>query len=132
MATSPLLGGERAPTQAKGRDVEALGPSDSSDSGSDIQGELDLYPDSDLENHLSITPGHASDSDAGGTGERGAALPESDVREGDDIAPDQIRSLADEADETELSGIDAELAAIDDLAIDEDSDEEPPAEEDVA
>ena len=101
MATSPLLGGERAATQAKGRDVEALGPSDSSDSGSDVQGQLDLYPDSDLENHLSITPGRDSDSDSGGTGERGAALPESDVREGDDISPDQIRSLADEADQDE-------------------------------
>jgi hypothetical protein len=132
MATSPLLGGERAATQAKGRDVEALGPSDSSDSGSDVQGELDLYPDSDLEKHLSITPGRDSDSDAGGTGERGAALPESDVREGDDIAPDQIRSLADEAEDAELPGIEAELSAVDDLAIDEDSDEEPPPEEDVA
>jgi hypothetical protein len=132
MATSPLLGGERAPTQAKGRDVEALGPSDSSDSGSDVQGELDLYPDSDLENHLSITPGRDSDSDAGGTGERGAALPESDVREGDDIAPDQIRSLADEA-AAEQASFDAELSAVDDLAIDETSDEaEPPDEEDTA
>ena len=132
MATSPLLGGERAPTQAKGRDVEALGPSDSSDSGSDVQGELDLYPDSDLENHLSITPGRDSDSDSGGTGERGAAVPESDVREGDDIAPDQIRSLADEAADEQAS-LDAELSAVDELAIDETSDEdEPPDEEDAA
>ena len=129
MATSPLLGGERAPTQAKGRDVEALGPSDSSDSGSDVQGELDLYPDSDLENHLSITPGRDSDSDAGGTGERGAALPESDVREGDDIAPDQIRSLADEADDEDQAAIDSDLSTVDDLAVDESSDEESPGED---
>src|SRR6185369_1977776 len=98
MATSPLLGGERAPTQAPGRDVDLLGPSDRSDSGSDVQGELDLYPDSDLENHLSITPGRGSDSDAGGTGERGAALPESDVREGDDILPDHVNTLSDQAE----------------------------------
>ncbi|HMC14701.1 MAG TPA: hypothetical protein VKI18_03650, partial [Albitalea sp.] len=101
MATSPLLGGERAPIQAPGRDVDSLGPSDRSDSGSDVQGELDLYPDSDLENHLSITPGRGSDSDSGGTGERGGALPESDVREGDDILPDQVSTLSDEAEAEE-------------------------------
>ena len=121
MATSPLLGGERAPTQAPGRDVDLLGPSDRSDSGSDVQGELDLYPDSDLENHLSITPGRGSDSDAGGTGERGAALPESDVREGDDILPDQVRTLSGEAEAEEASQPDLEL---EDLA-----DEEPLAED---
>jgi hypothetical protein len=114
MATSPLLGGERAPTQAPGRDVDSLGPSDRSDSGSDVQGELDLYPDSDLENHLSVTPGRGSDSDSGGTGERGAALPESDVREGDDILPDQVITLSDEAEaEADLDqpGLDLEELA---------------------
>ena len=124
MATSPLLGGERAPTQAPGRDVESLGPSDRSDSGSDVQGELDLYPDSDLENHLSITPGRGSDSDAGGTGERGAALPESDVREGDDILPDQVHTLSDEAEaeaDLDQAGLDLEeLADEEDEGGDED------------
>ena len=123
MATSPLLGGERAPTQAPGRDVESLGPSDRSDSGSDVQGELDLYPDSDLENHLSITPGRGSDSDAGGTGERGAALPESDVREGDDILPDQVTTLPDEAEaESDLDqpGLDLEELADEEEGDDED------------
>ena len=121
MATSPLLGGERAPTQAPGRDLESLGPSDSSDSGSDVQGQLDLYPDSDLERHIGITPGPDNDSDSGGTGERGAAVPESDVREGDDISPDRIRSLTDEDDEAELDL--ADLEAVDGLA-DEEEDEE--------
>src|SRR4030095_10112995 len=101
MATSSLLGGERAPTQAPGRDVDALGPSDRSDSGSDVQGELDLYPDSDLENHLSLTPARGSASASGATGERGAALPESDVREGDDILPDQVRTLSGEAEDAD-------------------------------
>jgi len=118
MATSPLLGGERAPTQAPGRDLESLGPSDSSDSGSDVQSQLDLYPDSDLERHLGITPGPDNDSDSGGTGERGAAVPESDVREGDDIAPDQVRSLADEDDEGQPDLVD--LEAVGELADEED------------
>jgi hypothetical protein len=126
MATSPLLGADRAPTQAPGRDVESLGPSDSSDSGSDVQGELDLYPDHDLENHLSITPGRNSDSDSGGTGERGGAVPESDVREGGDIQPDQIRSVADEAATGELDAADPDLV---DLAASEEEDEEPPEED---
>jgi hypothetical protein len=126
MATSPLLGGERAPTQAPGRDVDLLGPSDRSDSGSDVQGELDLYPDSDLENHLSITPGRGSDSDSGGTGERGAALPESDVREGDDILPDQVRTLSGEAEaEEDLAQPDLELEDLaDEEALPEDEDED--------
>ena len=38
MSHSSILGGERAPQQARGRDAETLGPSDTSDSGSDIQG----------------------------------------------------------------------------------------------
>ena len=38
MARSSIMGGERAPQQAKGRNADSLGPSDSSDSGSDILG----------------------------------------------------------------------------------------------
>jgi hypothetical protein len=124
MATSPLLGGERAATQPSGRDVESLGPSDRSDSGSDVQGELDLYPDSDLDNHLATTPGGASDSDSGGTGERGAALPESDVREGDDIFPDQVQGASeDDADSASAQTDLVDAALIEDLADESDSDE---------
>lgn len=39
MATSSILGGEHAPTAPKGTDAGALGPSDSSDSGSDAAGD---------------------------------------------------------------------------------------------
>ncbi|WP_208508180.1 hypothetical protein [Variovorax paradoxus] len=39
MATSSILGGEHAPTAPKGTDADALGPSDSSDSGSDAAGD---------------------------------------------------------------------------------------------
>ena len=38
MARSSIMGGERAPQQAKGRNAESLGPSDTSDRGSDIPG----------------------------------------------------------------------------------------------
>ena len=38
MSHSSILGGDRAPQQAPGRDAETLGPSDSSDSGSDVHG----------------------------------------------------------------------------------------------
>ena len=36
MATSSILGGTPAPEQSKGRGTDALGPSDSSDSRSDM------------------------------------------------------------------------------------------------
>ena len=38
MAYSSILGADRAPVQPSGRDAELLGPSDSSDSGSDALG----------------------------------------------------------------------------------------------
>src|SRR6185369_14637561 len=89
MATSSITGVDRAPSQATGRDVEALGPSDTSDSGSDVQGELDLAPPIDLDNPSggSVQPGLQSDSDAAGAGERGAALLDEEAREGNDILP---------------------------------------------
>jgi hypothetical protein len=39
MANSPILGGDAVSTRPDGQDVDRLGPSDSSDSGSDVQGE---------------------------------------------------------------------------------------------
>lgn len=109
MATSSILGADRAPSQASGRDVEALGPSDSSDSGSDVQGELDLSVPTDLDQTVAVTqPGLASDSDSAGTGERGSALLDEAAREGHDILPDRVQNLADEAQD-EAGAIDAEL-----------------------
>src|SRR5207245_10612398 len=99
IATSSIVGAGRAPSQSEGRDVEALGPSDSSDSGSDVQGELDLASPSDLDKTLfgTVQPGLESDSDSAGTGERGAALADEEAREGNDILPDRIQSLNDDA-----------------------------------
>ncbi|HEY0856545.1 MAG TPA: hypothetical protein VGE16_05785 [Albitalea sp.] len=109
MATSSITGADRAPSQATGRDVEALGPSDSSDSGSDVQGELDLASPADLDEFKTGTqPGLDSDSDSGGTGERGSALLDEAAREGNDILPDRVQDMA-EAAEDDGAAIDAEL-----------------------
>jgi len=122
MGNSSILGGAGpAPTQAAGRDMDALGPSDSSDSGSDIQGEPSLEPQSDREEILSAPHTlHAGDTDAAGTGERGSALPDERVRDGDDISPDRIGRLGDLAeDDDDL----ADLAA-DDETFEEDLSED--------
>ncbi len=99
MTRSSILGADRAPQQAEGRDVEALGPSDTSDSGSDIQGELDLAPPTDLDHTTfgAVQPGLESDTDSAGTGERGAALLDEEADEARDILPDTVHSFAEEA-----------------------------------
>lgn len=73
MPYSSILGADRAPTQSSGRDAQALGPSDNSDSGSDAAGTSEVH----------------GDSDAAGTGERGSVDPR-EGREGGDILPDHV------------------------------------------
>lgn len=73
----------------QGHGTAALGPSDTSDSGSDIQGAPGIAPgvdatDTDLE----------SDTDSGGTGERAAADRDGAARDGADIDTDHIEYLA--------------------------------------
>lgn len=63
----------------------ALGPSDNSDSGSDVQG----IPGQDPE-------GLDSDSDAAGTGERAGVEPENAAADGGDIDVDHIERLSRE------------------------------------
>ena len=96
-----------------GHGTGALGPSDTSDSGSDLVGasglagedmlDLDSGTTSDLE--ASTAGGTAgpdvgdanldSDSDSGGTGERAAAGRDSVARDGADIDVDQIETIVD-------------------------------------
>lgn len=76
MAYSSILDAETAPIQPSGRDSELLGPSDSSDSGSDAMGTAEVH----------------ADSDASGTGERGSITP-GEGREGGDILPDRVVNL---------------------------------------
>ena len=90
MGTSSILGGERAPAQAAGKDVDALGPSDSSDSGSDVQGERPMATGADNPGEWgALTVEGESDSDAAGTGERASASGEA-AADGADILPDRI------------------------------------------
>ena len=120
----------------KGHDVRSLGPSDSSDSGSDMLGPglvdddllgLDRGTNEDSEGgHLSARDAGASvgdldadeNSDRSGTGEHTAAGKEPDIREGGDIAPDRIVGPEeaglggglDQAEEALLGVTDEELA----------------------
>lgn len=133
MANSSILGADHAPSQASGRDVEALGPSDTSDSGSDVQGELDLASPENMDNTIfgAEQPGLKSDSDSAGTGERGSALLDEEANEGADILPDHVQSLYDNdtldddltdaelellaSDEADAGGLDDEVDAEEDL-----------------
>lgn len=80
MATSSITGGARAPRQPSGADLASLGPSDSSDSGSDSLG---------TRNRQVL----ASDSDATGTGED--PLSEGLQVQGSDILPDHLVRMSE-------------------------------------
>lgn len=77
-----------------GRDTGALGPGDSSDSGSDVAGAKrhDFDRDTELDNHALETGEEEaqSDTDRAGTGERAAADGDATLRPDDDILPDRI------------------------------------------
>jgi hypothetical protein len=113
MATSSILGGTQAPAQAKGRGTDSLGPSDSSDSGSDISGERQMSTGPDDPDELGATPSNpGSDTDRFGTGERASATPGRDD-EAADISPDRVSGEASPDD------IDASID-VDDLASGDD------------
>lgn len=88
MATSSILGGERPPEEPKGKDVDSLGPSDTSDSGSDVRTsrERSAIPEDAAEGAIPIA--HESSTDAEGTGERASADAPPSVP-GADILPDR-------------------------------------------
>jgi len=123
--------GESKPNVRKGHDTGALGPSDSSDSGSDIAGNRGLNHDDGLplvrgttsdpdEDGARATAGPDigdadldSDSDRNGTGERGAAGRDSSVPA--DLAIEQVAGEIESDDQPE-----AEVEAAEDLAVDDD------------
>lgn len=150
MATSSLLGGRRTKPEAKGRDLSVLGPSDSSDSGSDMAG-LEAAPGGDptlpvdvaLRNDAPPLPGSESlhsASDAAGTGERRSAAADAGAAQAADIGVDRVfvpggdaqraRRAPDDED-PDLAFIDdiqaADLRADEDAPDDADKDEEPAA-----
>ena len=105
MGHSSLVGIDRIPTTAPGHDSDALGPSDSSDSGSDVAGlmqpddggpdaPVDRATDPDIErpDTSTETVGPGVDSDSHGTGERRSAGGDAGRREAADISPDRIVS----------------------------------------
>ena len=90
-------------TETSGSDTGALGPSDSSDSGSDIAGAKrhDFDRDTELDEHALETGDAelASDTDRAGTGERSAADGDSTLIDDADISPDRIIDTPDEEGE---------------------------------
>lgn len=134
MADSTLDPSREKPAETtKGHGTAALGPSGTSDSGSDMQGpglaqdaglHFDTGTTSDLER--SAGAGHDvgdanldSDSDEAGTGEEATAGRDDDVGEAQDIAPDRIigSELPMPADALDRIMLD------DDATSDEDSEE---------
>lgn len=97
MATSPLdpanISNRSDRILGRGHGTGALGPSDSSDSGSDVQGAAEELGDAGLD----------SDSDRNGTGERSSASPDGEVKDGADIAPDHIEKIGDDEEERDES-----------------------------
>ena len=96
MSTNPLdpafdPGSDRS--VKRGHGTRALGPSDSSDSGSDVVGgdAGRQLGDAELD----------GDSDRSGTGERVGATPDVEIAEGNDIAPDHIERTPEEGEEEE-------------------------------
>ena len=126
MSQSSILGGDRAPQQATGRDADMLGPSDTSDSGSDIQGatRLKTEPEEGEETGGATPIVEDSDTDSGGTGERAEAVPEG-ARDGADIAPDRIAESKDALDSADsISGEDDSIEALADDREDEDDEDD--------
>lgn len=104
MAQNIILGADRAPQIPPGHDIDALGPSDTSDTGSDVQGTVipgeipqhldDLHTRHESEDSLRQEI-HRADSDTTATGERASAILSENLRDGGDIAPDQIVDTPD-------------------------------------
>ena len=93
MAAGPLhpdnIPAGRDRSLGKGHGIESLGPSDSSDSGSDVQGVPADAGDANLD----------SDTDRSGTGEVATGERDTAVREGADIGTDHVEAVPDLEDE---------------------------------
>lgn len=112
MATSSILGGTPAPAHAEGKDNDMLGPSDSSDSGSDVQGERSMATQPDDESMLGGQPVElSSDTDMTGTGERAGAIPDGS-RDAGDILPDQVERLPEDGSETGAEDADDDSGSV--------------------
>jgi hypothetical protein len=132
MGHSSLIRIDRADAEPAGRDTASLGPSDSSDSGSDLAGfealdvndpnlPVDVALRDDM--HRSPVPSESGGgSDAAGTGERGSAAADAGRREAADISVDRIFDPEHpDLDDLEL---DPDLALFDAALAPDDEDEE--------
>ena len=119
MATSSILGGEHAPPEPRGTDVDSLGPSDTSDSGSDVQTDRSrsAVPDGSAEGALPIS--HGTDTDSTGTGERASADPTA-ASDDADILPDRIGTVPYDVGEVTDAVDDPTSATAGELAEDTD------------
>ena len=102
MAYSSILGADSAAVVPAGRGSDLLGPSDNSDSGSDAMGTTEIH----------------GDSDAMGTGERGAASG-ADAREGSDILPDRIVRIGGPDGSPDADAGDETFTDLDERAVDD-------------
>lgn len=94
MGRSSVLGTDQAPLETKGRDEEALGPGDSSDSASDLVGADDL-PSADPGEPVDVTLGRdVAHAPIEQTEDDGSQL-------GADITVDRIFNPDDEVDVTD-------------------------------
>jgi hypothetical protein len=125
MSQSSFVGGDRAPQQAKGRGADVLGPSDTSDSGSDVQSSSRLKTDTEEGELGGATPiEFDSDSDSMGTGERRSAVP-GEGRDGADITPDRIARSKDALDSAvSIGDNDDSIEALADDSDDESEEDE--------
>ena len=115
MATSSIMGGSKLPEEISGKDMQALGPSDNSDSGSDVMG---AYGDDEL----------ASDSDASGTGER-AAVGADRSQPDADILPDHIEQGSGAQVDEELDDAAEDKSDLSDIENLADDSQDPQADE---
>ncbi len=102
------LPGEQPPQTNLGHGTRALGPSDTSDSGSDIAG----GPGTGLTGSAGRDIGDSnldSDSDSTGTGERGALGRDTAFEPGSDIAPDRVLDMIDDSLDCTEPDPDAEI-----------------------
>ncbi|GAA0769092.1 hypothetical protein LRH25_03065 [Ideonella azotifigens] len=138
MGRSSLLGVEQADLESEGHDNAALGPSDSSDSGSDMVG-VDELGDGDPNEPVDVALGrdlerplmpvdslNGATSDRGGSGERRSAGSDAG-EEASDISVDRVFSTGDASDADQDAALEDALdqAVYEDVLDDEDvADEE--------
>ncbi len=135
MGRSSLMGVERADLEPIGRDVATLGPSDTSDSGSDMAGiddqdrndptePVDAALNADVPRTWASEGSDSGTGDASGTGERRAAGNDGGGREAADISVDRVFDPNAESEDDLDEDEDPDLAFVDQAIAQDVLDEE--------